>query len=340
MATTPTNSFSLAWLLRAKGMRSGGFTLTELLIAIVVGSIIVTTMLYLVVELLQINRREEVLTQTQQDMRRAIDYISRDAGEAIYIYSSPNQIVNTETGATLLDQLDDFPKAGQVPVLAFWRLDPLDPSNPKVKALFDKDCSSFTTVAERAECNTLKIRQGSYTLVVYAQQPNTGNDIWGGKSRIVRYELPKYVSGKIDNLEKTPGYSEPTGVFTDGPLAGRPKRFDLWAKGTGDTKGNFVVLTDFVDESRANVTSDCRAGYTKTPADANNFYVCVQQGTSQLNEDDARLTTGSNQTLIVFLRGNASTENSGFATFSDTGRLPTLESEVLIRGVLDKRPGL
>jgi prepilin-type N-terminal cleavage/methylation domain-containing protein len=326
MAKISSNHLSLAWLLRGRPTRSSGFTLTELLIAIVVGGIIVTTMLYLVVELLQINRREEVLTQTQQDMRRALDYIARDAGEAVYIYSTP-------TAAT--DQLTDFAKPGRQPVLAFWRLDPLDSNNASVQTLFTKNCATgFANSADQAECNTLKIRQSYYTLVVYAQEANTTNDIWGGKSRIVRYELPKYSSGGIANLNRTLGYEEPTGTFADGT----PKRFDLWKRTGNTTSGNVAVLTDYVDESTAN-TNDCPSGYDKTPA-GNNFYVCVQKNTSELSDLDRRLTNNSNQTLIVFLRGNADTQGSGITTFSSTGRLPTLKSEVLIRGVLDKQPGL
>jgi prepilin-type N-terminal cleavage/methylation domain-containing protein len=328
MAKILPSHVSRAWWLRVKPTRRSGFTLTELLIAVVVAGIIISTLLYLVVELLQINRREEVLTTTQQDMRRAIDYIARDAGEAVYIYSTP-------TAAT--DQLTDFAKTGRQPVLAFWRLDPLDPSNASVQTLFTKNCNTaFTGIANQSECNTLKIRQGYYTLVVYAQETNTKNDIWGGKSRIVRYELPKYTSGGVANLTKTSGYDEPTGNFADGT----PKRFDLWKRSGSATAGNVVVLTDYVDDSTTNVTDDCPSGYAKTPSAADNFYVCVQQNTATISELDRRLTNNTNQTLIVFLRGNADTENAGFATFSDAGRLPTLKSEVLIRGVLDKQPKL
>ncbi|MGG6239104.1 prepilin-type N-terminal cleavage/methylation domain-containing protein [Nodosilinea sp. AN01ver1] len=324
MAKEAAMNSMLAWLLRAKRTGQRGFTLVELLVAIVVGSLIVGTMLFLVVELLKINRREEVLTQTQQDMRRAIDYITRDAGEAVYIYSSP---------AAVIGQLGtNFPRATEVPVLAFWRLDPLDPNNANVRAFFNSSCS--TAFASRlSECNTLKLRQSYYTLVIYAQQQNTGNDIWGGKSRIVRYELPKYTAIGATSLPITPGYAEPTGSTNN---------FQNWTKGTGTPEGNRSVLTDFVDNSDpgATTTGLCPVGYLQTPANANNFYACVLQDTTQANPDDASLTVGSNQTLIVFLRGNADTENPALGTFSQAGRLPTLRSEVLIRGVLDKQPGL
>lgn len=323
MAKQAAMNSMLTSLLRAKRTGQRGFTLIELLVAIVVGSLIVGTMLYLVVELLRINRREEVLTQTQQDMRRAIDYITRDAGEAVYIYSTP---------AAVTAQLNDFPRAGEVPVLAFWRLDPLDPNNAAVRTFFNSACSTAFS-ARLSECNTLKLRQGYYTLVVYAQQQNTGNDIWGGKSRIIRYELPKYTASGLATLDPTPGYAEPTG---------RTNSFVNWTKGAGNTPRNLAVLTDFVDntDTGSATTNLCPTGYLQTPANANNFYACVLQNTTQVNPENANLTTGSNQTLIVFLRGNADTESSGLGSFSQAGKLPTLRSEVLIRGVLDKQPGL
>ncbi|WP_017300105.1 prepilin-type N-terminal cleavage/methylation domain-containing protein [Nodosilinea nodulosa] len=325
MAKKAAMNSILARLLRTKPAGRHGFTLIELLVAIVVGSLIVGTMLFLVVELLKVNRREEVLTQTQQDMRRALDYITRDAGEAVYIYSTP---------AAVTSQLDGFPNATEVPVLAFWRLDPLDPNNASVRTFFNSSCSSAFSGAKLNECNTLRVRQGYYTLVVYALQQNTGNDIWGGKSRIVRYELPKYTSAGLATLTNTSGYAEPTGSTNT---------FNNWTKGTGTTPRNLSVLTDFVDDNDPSqpTTGLCPTNYLQTPANnANNFYACVREDTTAANPDDSNLTIGNNQTLIVFLRGNADIRNAGLGAFSQAGSLPTLKSEVLIRGVLDKQPGL
>lgn len=323
MAKKAAMTSMLTWLLRTKQTNRRGFTLIELLIAIVVGSIIVGTMLFLVVELLKINRREEVLTQTQQDMRRAIDYMTRDAGEAVYIYSTP---------AAVTGQLDGFPNGSEVPVLAFWRLDPLDPNNANVRTFFNSTCASAFSGAKLIECNTLRVRQGYYTLVVYALQQNTGNDIWGGKSRIVRYELPKYTSAGLTTLTNTSGYAEPTGSTNT---------FANWTKGAGTTPRNLSVLTDFVDNSDpAQPTTGCPTGYLQTPPNTNNFYACVRQSTTVANPTDSNLTVGSNQTLILFLRGNVDAQNSGLGAFSKASSLPTLRSEVLIRGVLDKQPGL
>lgn len=307
---------------RPQARRQQGFTLIELLIAIVVGSLIVGTLLYMVIEMLQINRREEVLTQTQQDMRRAIDYMTRDASEAVHVYVSPDDVV---------DQLTNFPQPDETPVLAFWRLDPLDQNNANVRAFFARDCSTFAG-QKITECATLKIRQGYYTLVVYAIQENAADDIWGGRSRIIRYELPKYTAAGVRNLDIVPGYAEPTG---------NTNSFENWTA-AGDTPRNIAVLTDFVDDIDASTPPEdlCPENYQQTPADANNFYACVRTDVFAENPEDATLTVGTNQTLILFLRGNAALDGSPIATFADAGRLPTLRSEVLIRGVIDKQPGL
>ena len=139
----------------ASSCGSKGFTLLELLIAIFIGSLISTTMLFLVVEMLKVNGREETLTQTQQDIRRAADYITREIGEAIYVYETPDDV---------LGQLDDaiFADPNVEPILAFWRIDPLDETD--INSL--GDCAAFTG-DDLEECRALLVRQATYTLVVY-----------------------------------------------------------------------------------------------------------------------------------------------------------------------------
>lgn len=281
-------------------LKQKGFTLTELLIAIVVSSIIIVTLLYLVVELLMINRREDVLTQTQQDMRRAIDYITRDVSEAIYVYATPDLV---EDELTL--------PAGN-PILAFWRLESVDTSGLG-------DCSTFSG-EELDECTALRIRQSTYNLVVYIQQENDGDSLWRGPSRIVRYELPKYQN--VADLVQTPTYDDPSQ---------RTNSFEDWEAETGTRTGySPPVLVDFVDGINT-VTLDaskCPAGYGAATETSDSFYACLPADAGVADR---------NQSLRVYLRGNASDALS-MATFNDAGKLPALESEVLVRGVISKAP--
>jgi prepilin-type N-terminal cleavage/methylation domain-containing protein len=312
MATPSSKSNLLHWLLRVRRAPQRGFTLIELLVTLIVGSLIMGSLLYLVVELMQANRREEVLSQTQQDMRRALDYMTRDVRQAVFVYDSPNAIVEPDKGATagtktLLDQLDDLPDGEAI--LAFWRLDPVPPES----AFWDKDkdkdkpCDTFPE-AKRPECTTLRIRQSYYTLVVYLLQDNDDSDFWGGPARIIRYELPKYSISDIPTLTQRKGYSDPTGCATFANW-GKPPGWDSAspcdAANNGTTKGTAPVLTDSVSTNGLVVSVD---------------------GTT-------------NKTVTISLQGDALTRRPGLVTaFSNASALPRLESEVLVRGVLNKQP--
>ncbi|MEY3299938.1 MAG: hypothetical protein RLZZ597_3198 [Cyanobacteriota bacterium] len=339
MATQPSPPKFVHWLLRASRASQRGFTLIELLVAIIIGSMIMGSLLFLVIELMQANRREEVLTQTQQDMQRAIDYITRDAREAVFVYSTPGAIVEPDGGTdTLLAELGitvnssgvvtaPTDLAGAIPILAFWRLDPVPTDN----GIWTKNCSTAFSGAKINECSTLRLRQSFYTLVVYFQRPNEVGSIWGGPSRIVRYELPKYGSdADIASLIQRKGYSDPTGCTTFETWSAPPGRNPVApcdSTNSGTTAPNIAVLTDYVNF--ANLTPDptCVGQSTPTTASAQGFMACVSGA------------TGTNQTLRIFLQGNATEGRPGIVnTFSEAGRLPTLESEILIRGVLNKQP--
>jgi prepilin-type N-terminal cleavage/methylation domain-containing protein len=295
------------WLLtHRRPSRQRGFTLTELLIAMVVGSIILGSLLYLVVELLGVNAREERLTQAQQDTRRALDYISRDVREAVYVYSDPTAIVS---------QLTDAP-AG-TPVLAFWRLKPID------VAALPNTCPA-TPIERKEECETLKVRQNVYDLVVYFHRDNSDSSLWSGPRRIIRYELTNY--SNLGGLTVTSGYSDPS----------KPgNSFAEWTKGTGNTVGRPVVLTDFIDNHSGTVTVACPTGLAPSPPNgattSNNFFVCVR--------DSVLVGSNLNQSLYVFLRGSSADPTGTAVIFGPTSQaslLPTLNTEVQVRGVIEK----
>jgi prepilin-type N-terminal cleavage/methylation domain-containing protein len=319
--TYPSFRYKLVrWLLLAQREHQKGFTLTELLIAIVVSTIIIGSLLFLAVELLGVNTREEKLTQTQQDMNRALDYINSDVSESVFVYADPT---------TIASQINDGPTGtGVTPVLAFWRFDPVDMSQ------VPSDCSdSSFSAAQQSECEALKVRQNTYTLVVYYQQPNSGDDIWEGETRIIRYELPKYTPSGLSTLTYRDGYVDPT-----------LSSFAGWQADGNDTAGNKAVLVDYVDAQNNNSNEeagDCpdSTNYTVAPTTSDNFYVCVRTGTVT-DSDDANITASGNQSLVVYLRGNARKEDSQilFGPTSQASVLPTLESEILIRGVIEKNP--
>ena len=323
---TATFSNCLArWRIATKKLRQKGFTLLELLVAVLIGGIITSSLLFLVIELLRVDTREETLTQVQQDMRRALDYINSDLSEAVYIYLDPS---------TVIGQLSDLP-AGATPIIAFWRLDPLDEGDiNSIGACSGKG-------AQEDECSTLKVRQAYYTLVVYLHQTNAPDSIWGGPSRIIRYSLPKY-TGDIANLNQRAGYADPTL-----PIVGSNPQifnsFESWVS-SGNTDGEQPVLVDYVNlPNSINNTCDVDKDGTPDantlsrpfPATSNSFYVCVRTGSIALT--GASDPTQTNQSIIVYLQGNAEAGSAAVNNaVSANSRLPRLESEVFVRGVLEE----
>ena len=324
----PKGLFNALW--RQPGNYSSkGFTLLELLIAVFIGSIITSTMLYLVVEMLKVNGREETLTQTQQEMRRAADYITREISEAVYVYETPEAI---------LDELDDpiFDDPNAEPILAFWRIDPLDEND--VNAL--DGCASFTGT-QLDECRALLVRQAVYTLVVYLHVQDTSDeDIWVGESRIARYALSKYQ--ELETLTQTPGYNDPA----DG------REYANWTAGADNTQGTTQVLTDQVaidpDNSPNTDAGSCPGDVTTNPADpqeyrvfpqqSDSFYVCVRERTAAGGNN-------TNQSLVVYVQGRPEGSNPAedgfrpiFNPASENTVLPRVKSEVLVRGVVGENP--
>lgn len=329
--------------LRKRRERISGFTLIELLISVIISGLIITTLLYVVVELATMDKREAMSDQVQRDMKRALDYISDDLQEAVYVYADPQDIVPELTDDS------DFPQeAEDIPILAFWRIDPLEDSLP--------DC---TTVAadKTLDCELLSIRQAAYTLIVYVQRPNDTNGNWPGQSRIIRYELPKYI-GNVSNLDRRPGYRDPTDPEDEDAEFGSWKHFD-----GEDPQGNSDVLVDYVQAptfatpvplNRAPL-SDSRIAntpcsdygldrnndplYLVSPPNAdvntnNTFFTCIRRPAL---DSSALAANNGNQDVYIFLRGNVrEASGSGVVFFSEESSLPILETQVLVRGVIDK----
>ncbi|PZO37039.1 MAG: hypothetical protein DCF17_16430 [Shackletoniella antarctica] len=291
------------WLLQKARANQRGFTLTELLVAIVVGSIILTSLLYLVVELLGTNLREERLTQAQQDTRRALDYISRDVREAVYVYANPQTVVGQLSEPDVPDD--------STAVLAFWRLKPIDVAAIPAACITD-------------ECETLRVRHSVYDLVVYFHKPNAPGGIWSGPGRIIRYELTNY--SNLAAQTPTPGYRDPSRI-KDG--------FALWTP-DGVTRGRNNVLADFIDTHNVDqtVSTACLPAdgfIASLVVDSNNFFVCVRDPGTGVNP--------LNQSLSVFLRGSTANPGPGttiiFGPTSEGSSLPIISTEVLVRGRIE-----
>lgn len=310
--------------------------------SLVVAGIVVSGLLYVVVEITKIDKREATLDQVQRDMKRAIDYITDDLQEAVYVYGDSAKIQE------LKDELKDDPKFPDtaVPVLAFWRIDPLD-GIPK--------CTDVLP-AKKQLCNVLRIRQAAYTLVVYSQQTNNNNSNWPGQSRIIRYELSRYSSTGLSSLTERIGYRDPASTIDpdasfenwiadiDGTPAGDSAVLvDFVATPTPNPPFNFnkSPLSDLADDGSSSPCfsySDPGGLYVIVPSGANvstnhSFFACVRNPDPDNNPET---TDRANQDIYVFLRGSVQGASGGVNFFSKESSLPILETRVLVKGIIDK----
>jgi prepilin-type N-terminal cleavage/methylation domain-containing protein len=333
-----------------------GFTLIELLVSMIVGAILSTLLLLSAVQLMGTNQREAARSDTQREVQAALDYIARDLREAVYVYDGeclrtvgikkPPGVATAVScpGVLSAGAPGTLVTADNVPVLAFWRVDPL----PSYQANYCK--SNATTLSGpltadtdegRLPCNARKM----YTLVVYSlNRPNvagTKDNIWRGRARITRATLAQYPSDSSD-IKQSEGWASPTQNFPNWPL-------DKDNKPRAETAGGSMlrtnqVLVDFIDDNRLNTartaTSTCpkfgviepekfQGFYRSLPVDtgsaANSFYACVR------GSDNSTV----NQEVIVRINGSAAGRPGIKLTEAVT---PTaMEARVMTRGVLGKQ---
>jgi hypothetical protein len=171
-----------------------GMTLVELLVGAIMAFLIVTPMLGFVVDMLNTDRREQVKSNTEQDIQAAVDFIAQDLSQAIYIYdNNPATTTTTTTTATGIPALlaGNFippPNATQTPILVFWKRQLLKNSLPLTAGTQPKTCTQTPTGANT--CNDTYV----LALVAYYQFRDA-NSIWCQPSgapcptRIVRYQI-------------------------------------------------------------------------------------------------------------------------------------------------------
>jgi type II secretory pathway pseudopilin PulG len=166
-----------------------GMTLVELLVGCIMAFLIITPMLGFVVDMLNTDRREQVKSNTEQDLQAAVDFIAQDLSQAIYIYDNLGIIALTAPA-----QLPPPPpNTTGTPILVFWKRQQIKNAVP-VNATTPKpsDCDPKAEPGKKGECNDTYV----LSLVAYYQIKDTlPNSTWCQPSgdpcptRIARYEI-------------------------------------------------------------------------------------------------------------------------------------------------------
>jgi prepilin-type N-terminal cleavage/methylation domain-containing protein len=291
--------------------QESGFTLIELLVAMVLAVLVITPLLGFMINILDNDRREQAKTTSEQEVQTALDYISRDLQQALYIYDADALSRDFNTDATLSgirDQLPPVKAAGMcrtvagtqcLPVLAFW------------KRKLEKDAIKIGTKADDTDDTFV------YSLVTYYLVKDS-NATWSKAARIARFEISDGVQSAETSAVTCTDYPDEKFVKDKCPDTGF-KRFTLNDKrGTIQQKMNqwkaqttayppqsVPVLIDFVDQTTNLPAATCPANekdadgneITKwskiTPGSFTSFYACVET-----------LKT-PNSTVELSLRGNA-----------------------------------
>lgn len=334
--------------------KSAGFTLIELLVAVAMGWIVISALLYFVVQLSRTEQQELAMSETQRDMSVAVDYIGADLKDAVFVYDGECLITGRATGAEqcagLVNRIPSIPNSdAKRPVLAFWKLETVPYVNNPTAAQqlpgvqTNGDCQGVGP-DRQTECKNLLISRSSYTLVIYFLRttPASG-EVWDGPAQITRYALRQYNPDQLSNLTLLANNFRPpsTGGYRiwpcdDASCSPAPTT-------TTFSAANEDVLVDLVDNPQGGGnTPTCRLegeqakpynelryqpSYPEADLDKiTSFYACVSPWKS-----------GQGQEVKLYLRGNAF-KRAGASGYNNTGFLPTVQAQVKTRSTFDRQP--
>ena len=258
-----------------------GFTLIELLVGMIIAALVITPLLGFMINILSTDRREQAKSNSEQELKTALDYITQDLQQAVYIYDG--DALNNDSPDGIKDQLppgngaigcDDGGANICKPVLAFWKRE------------IKQEVIPVGTGADDAYV---------YSLVTYyLVGGNNPDNTWSNVARIARFEISGGVPDANPPIDADAGFA-PFNLGGSGDLQTKMKN---WKKGTDGYNRNFgsLVLVDYIDKGTPNgnppAEINCTADEQRVPEgdDIDSFYACVNSQRSYAR---------------VYLRGNA-----------------------------------
>lgn len=237
-----------------QAQKTSGFTLLELLAAMVLAFLVITPLLGFVVNIMETDRKEQAKANSEQELKAAIDYITQDLQQAVYIYDGVGlDNKYSKVGKSgIKDQIPPVVTAGVigcspnncVPVLVFWKREQKKQVLPVVKGV---SCLP-------PKCNDAYV----YSLVGYYMitDNSPSGSTWSNSARIARFQISDGVIdpftptvGKKPNYlpkqPKDPGFNPfvLTGIGT------LKQKMNKWQKDTIPYNINFGsnVLIDYID---------------------------------------------------------------------------------------------
>ena len=325
-----TNFLLQGWMkFSTRKNRDHGFTLVELLIGLVMAFLVLTPLFGLMISIMNTDEKEQAKTTSEQELQTAIDFITRDLQQAVYIYDSQGVTNNYSATAANSGIRDSLPTvAGGVPILVFWKQEVVSNVIPTTGP--NDDASIYSLVA--------------YYLI------NSPSTIWSNTARIARWQIRDGVRSPSDTSGVTCNSSYNTSIrFVDADNCPSPgfKPFDLdmnqWQR-SGSFTNDPQVLVDFIDQTPRdqtnvpNITPSCaqddnQQGVTITPISSTtmtSFYACVSNYADPTNQGQVI------STAQIFIRGNAlariQTSDIDYKDKSQQTYFPTVSAIIQARG--------
>lgn len=305
-----------------------GFTLIELLVSLTIGTALVSILLLFLNQILEVNRKEEAKSTTQQEVQAALNFIADDLQEAIYIYDSDGmEAIQSQipygAGSTSPVSTSLNGDTERQPVLFFWKRYFYAPNDvvigsklinsapaPAVLGPFNGKVSCFTNATNCAYGTGVF----TYSLVGYYLRDDGDSD-WSNAARLSRWEIregfrdPTCTGAVCSYVNADPGFkrfdlSAPGSTITDKMIAWRrnistsDNTASPWAVGLpGFNIANtpLSVLIDFVDDTAFDTRIDDLSNTfpVSVPIRPNSSFTALAGG--RFPNDDCRDIAGTGQ---------------------------------------------
>ena len=306
----------------------------ELMVGLFIATLVLTPLIGLAVHLLQTDRREQARNTSEEELQTALEYISRDLQQAIYIYDRDGLDAITDQLPVSNTSVD------LTPVLVFWKRKLVENAQPINGNVNSNRCARDEP--DKNLCDNTFV----YSLVGYYLVEG-GSNIWSKALRVGRFEIQDgvtrldddtvYVDEDDSRIGRDDGFA-PFDLSGEGTLS---ERMATWEKGGEDFK-NFPqsnILLDFIDQSTGGeiASEDCPADSDTNDNDPewqmipnpdtienSGFYVCVFS-----SQNKARIFLRGNALARLRSRKNVPEYGDGASAF-----FPTTKIEVKGTGIL------
>jgi type II secretory pathway pseudopilin PulG len=324
--------------------RNEGFTLIELLVAIVIAFLIITPVMGFMLNIMQTDKKEQAKAVSEQELQTAIDFISQDLQQAVYIYDNEGLTQDNSGTAGSSGIKDQIPKTGSLgcpssatctPVLVFWK-----------RSFLSRD-SNFPG-SSKTVGKIMEDLQGQeedifvYSLVGYylIEGGNTGT--WSNVARIGRFEIRDGIRNQKGEYVAD---AKPSNNFNPPPLdkQGNLKtKMNQWKRNTspgGDY--NIDVLVDYIDISNSQAPQIVQCDENNTNLELREQRVPADN--KPANDNDKKkyrsfvACVNSNRGIAkVYIRGNALVRVQNDSTYREARAafFPTVSTQIKSRGFL------